>query len=60
MQEESGYAADTRQFITFMTKNEKTFHLIVNHDEKSENVILLTEVSEDGLLNVVEVKERSG
>ncbi|WP_165627376.1 CD1107 family mobile element protein [Streptococcus equi] len=51
------YSADSRQFITFQTKNGKTFHLIINHDEDSENVMLLTEVSEDDLLNMVEKKE---
>ncbi len=51
------YSADARQFITFQTKNGKTFHLIINHDEQSENVMLLTEVSEDDLLNMVEKKE---
>ncbi|HEP1888877.1 TPA: DUF4366 domain-containing protein [Streptococcus pyogenes] len=51
------YLADARQFITFQTKNGKTFHLIINHDENSENVMLLTEVSEDDLLNMVEKKE---
>lgn len=51
------YSADARQFITFQTKNGKTFHLIINHDEDSENVMLLTEVSEDDLLNMVEKKE---
>lgn len=51
------YSADARQFITFQTKNGKTFHLIINHDEYSENVMLLTEVSEDDLLNMVEKKE---
>ncbi len=50
------YSADARQFITFQTKNGKTFHLIINHDEDSENVMLLTEVSEDDLLNMVEKK----
>lgn len=50
----SNYSADARQFVTFKTKNGKTFHLIINHDEKSENVMLLTEVSEDDLLNMVE------
>ncbi|MTV94348.1 DUF4366 domain-containing protein, partial [Streptococcus pneumoniae] len=45
------YSADARQFVTFTTKNGKTFHLIINHDEDSENVMLLTEVSEDDLLN---------
>lgn len=52
------YSADARQFITFQTKNGKTFHLIINHDEKSENVMLLTEVSEDDLLNMVDKKEK--
>ena len=52
------YSADARQFITFQTKNGKTFHLIINHDEDSENVMLLTEVSEDDLLNMVEMKEK--
>lgn len=51
------YSADARQFVTFQTKNGKTFHLIINHDEDSENVMLLTEVSEDDLLNMVEKKE---
>jgi len=51
------YSADARQFITFQTKNGKTFHLIINHDEDSENVMLLTEVSEDDLLNMLEKKE---
>ena len=52
------YFADARQFITFKTKNGKTFHLIINHDEQGENVMLLTEVSEDDLLNMVEAKEK--
>lgn len=51
--EKDKYAADARQFISFKTKSGKTFHLIINHDEKQENVILLTEVSEDDLLNIV-------
>ena len=51
------YSADARQFIAFQTKNGKTFYLIINHDEDSENVMLLTEVSEDDLLNMVEKKE---
>ena len=51
------YSADARQFITFQTKNGKTLYLIINHDEDSENVMLLTEVSEDDLLNMVEKKE---
>ncbi|MDY6084172.1 MAG: DUF4366 domain-containing protein [Dialister sp.] len=51
------YSADARQFVTFTTKSGKTFHLIINHDEDSENVLLLTEVDEDDLLNMVEKKE---
>jgi len=51
------YSADARQFVTFTTKNGKTFHLIINHDEDSENVMLLTEVSEDDLLNMVQKEE---
>lgn len=55
--ETDNHSADARQFITFQTKNGKTFYLIINHDEDSENVMLLTEVSEDDLLNMVEKKE---
>ena len=53
----AAYSADARQFITFKTKSGKTFHLIINHDEKGENVQLLTEVNEDDLLNMVEKKK---
>ena len=57
---ESGkYFADARQFITFKTKSGKTFHLIINYDEEGQNVMLLTEVSEDDLLNMVEAKEKT-
>jgi len=56
-EETDKHSADARQFITFQTKNGKTFYLIINHDEDSENVMLLTEVSEDDLLNMVEKKE---
>ncbi|MGX7112256.1 CD1107 family mobile element protein [Gemella cuniculi] len=56
--EKDKYSADARQFITFQTKNGKTFHLIINHNEEGENVMLLTEVSEDDLLNMVEKKEQ--
>ena len=59
MGDESGkYFADARQFITFKTKSGKTFHLIINYDEEGQNVMLLTEVSEDDLLNMVEAKEK--
>ena len=50
------FSADARQFISFKTKNGKVFHLIINHDEQDQNVMLLTEVSEDDLLNMVEQK----
>ncbi len=52
------YSADARQFITFKTGSGKTFYLIINHDEDGQNVMLLTEVSEDDLLNMVETKEK--
>lgn len=51
------YSADARQFVTFQTKSGKTFHLIINHDEATENVLLLTEVSEADLMHMVEEKE---
>ena len=51
------FSADARQFISFKTKSGKVFHLIINHDEQNQNVMLLTEVSEDDLLNMVEQKE---
>ena len=57
--DESGkYFADARQFIIFKTKSVKIFHLIINYDEEGQNVMLLTEVSEDDLLNMVEAKEK--
>ena len=51
------FSADARQFISFKTKSGKVFHLIINHDVQDQNVMLLTEVSEDDLLNMVEQKE---
>ena len=51
------FSADARQFISFKTKSGKVFHLIINHDEQDQNVMLFTEVSEDDLLNMVEQKE---
>ena len=57
--ENGKYFADARQFITFKTKSGKTFHLIINYDEEGQNVMLLTEVSEDDLLNMVEAKEKT-
>ena len=51
------FSADARQFISFKTKSGKVFHLIINHDVQDQNVMLLTEVSEDDLFNMVEQKE---
>lgn len=50
-------SSDARQFLTFTTKSGKVFHLIIDHDKSSENVQLLTEVSELDLLNMIETKE---
>ena len=53
--------ADAREFLTFQTKSGKVFHLIINHDEPDSNVQLLTEVSEQDLLNMIEQDdERNG
>ena len=41
------YSAAARQFISFKTKNEKTFHLIINHDEKDEENEETEEYSEN-------------
>ena len=53
--------ADAREYLTFQTKSGKVFHLIINHDEPDSNVQLLTEVSEQDLLNMIEQdEERNG
>ena len=49
--------ADAREFLSFQTKSGKVFHLIINHDEPDSNVQLLTEVSEQDLLNMIEQDE---
>lgn len=51
--------ADARQFVTFTTKSGKVFHLIINHDNDNENVQLLTEVSEQDLLNLIEKNDNN-
>lgn len=44
-----------RQFLTFTTQGGKEFHLIVNYDkEGNQQVQMLTEVSEQDLLNSIE------
>lgn len=48
--ENESFSADARQFLTFATKNGNTFHLIVNHDQDNENVLMLAPVSEADLL----------
>jgi hypothetical protein len=49
---------ELRQFITFETKSGKVFHLIIDHSIEKDNVMMLTEVSEQDLLNIIE--EESG
>ena len=49
--------ADAREFLTFQTDSGKVFHLIINHDEPDANVQLVTEVSEQDLLNMIMVDE---
>lgn len=48
-----------REFLTFTTKSGKVFHLIINHDENGENVQLLTEVSEQDLLNMIKENQNN-
>lgn len=48
-----------REFLTFTTKSGKVFHLIINHDENRENVQLLTEVSEQDLLNMIKENQNN-
>ena len=45
---------ELRQFITFETKSGKVFHIIIDHGKDSDNVMMLTEVSEQDLLNLIE------
>lgn len=42
----------TRQFLSFVTKSGKELHLIIDYTEGKNNVRLLTEVSEEDLLNM--------
>ena len=41
----------SKGFYTIQTKSGKTFYLIIDNDQSSDNVYLLTEVSEQDLLN---------
>ncbi len=45
---------ELRQFISFETKSGKVFHLIIDHSKPDNNVRMLTEVSEQDLLNLIE------
>jgi phosphoribosylformylglycinamidine (FGAM) synthase PurS component len=45
---------ELRQFISFETKSGKVFHLIIDHNKAENNVRMLTEVSEQDLLNLIE------
>ncbi len=47
---------ELRQFITFETKSGKVFHIIIDHGKDSDNVMMLTEVSEQDLLNLIEAQ----
>lgn len=40
-----------KEFYTIMTKSDKVFYLIIDRDSSENNVFLLTEVSENDLLN---------
>ncbi len=45
---------ELRQLITFETKSGKVFHIIVDHGKDRDNVMMLTEVGEQDLLNLIE------
>ncbi len=47
---------ELRQLITFETKSGKEFHIIIDHGKESDNVRMLTEVSEQDLLNLIEAQ----
>lgn len=49
--------SDSRQFITFKTKDEKMFYLIIDHDKEQDNVKLLTDVKESDLESLVKEKD---
>lgn len=47
--------ADKREFLTFETATGKVFHLIIDREKNVEQVKLVTEVSEQDLLNMIEI-----
>ena len=51
--------SDSRQFITFKTKDEKMFYLIIDHDKEKDNVKLLTDVKESDLESLVKEKDKT-
>ena len=51
--------SDSRQFITFKTKDENMFYLIIDHDKEQDNVKLLTDVKEFDLESLVKEKDKT-
>ena len=47
----SGTEKSGKEFYTIQTKSDKVFYLIIDNEKTDENVYLLTEVSENDLLN---------
>lgn len=45
------YSEGGKEFYTIQTQSDKVFYLIIDRDKTEENVYLLTEVSENDLLN---------
>ena len=54
VEEKPEYPIDMRQFLTFQTASGKEFHLIVDYSKDDQQVQMLTEVSEQDLLNLIE------
>lgn len=54
--ENSDDAPTGKQFVTIETKSGKIFYMILDYDKAGDNVYLLTEVTENDLLNFVEVE----
>jgi len=49
-------SSEEKQFVVFETKSGKVFYLIIDNTKTADNVYLLTEVSENDLLNFVETE----
>jgi len=52
-------SSEEKQFVVFETKSGKVFYLIIDNTKTADNVYLLTEVSENDLLNFVETETDS-